>query len=89
MRPIKIEQTTLIKYFPPLQINALTTDEKRCNPVYNDNTYTLVLEPDMSIRIKETHCSQCGTRLVKNGSNIRRVFLDKWKSKRTFRIMRK
>ena len=89
MRPIKIEQTTLIKYFPSLRINALTTDEKRRGSIYKDEPYTLVLEPDMSIHIKETRCSRCGVRLVKNGSNIRRVFLDKWKGKRTFRIMRK
>ena len=37
MRPIKKEQTTLIKYFPFLQINVLTTEEiqphRGCGPI--------------------------------------------------------
>lgn len=89
MRPIKIEQTTLIKYFPCLKINSLTTDGNRCLTRSKEQSYTLVLVPDHSLHIKEKHCLQCGTRLVKNGSNTRKVFLDKWKGKRTFRLMRK
>ena len=89
MRPIKIEQTTLIKYFPILQINVLTIGKNRCSARSKAQPYTPVLEPDQSIYIKETHCLQCGSRLVKNGSNARKVFLDKWKGERMFRIIRK
>lgn len=89
MRPIKIEQTTLIKYFPFLKINVLTTDETPRTAKLEDLPYTPVLEPDQSIQIKEIHCLHCSSRLVKNGSNTRKVFLDKWKGKRNFRIMRK
>jgi transposase-like protein len=89
MRPIEIEQATLIKYLPGIRINPLISDENRSNSLSETLPYTLVLEPDQSICIKETHCLGCGKRLVKNGSNFRKVVLDKWKGKRTYRLMRK
>ena len=89
MQPIKIEQTTLIKYLPGLKINPLISDEARHSTRSRERSYTLILEPDTSIQIKETHCLQCRTRLVKNGSNSKKVYLDKWRGERTFRIMRK
>lgn len=89
MTPINIEQTTLIKYFPSFKINALINDGNRHSTHSKNQNYSLVLEPDNSIHIKERHCLQCGARLIKNGSNNRKVYLDKWKGKRKFRIMRK
>ncbi|MFW9988856.1 MAG: hypothetical protein ACFFC3_09395 [Candidatus Odinarchaeota archaeon] len=89
MLTIKIKQTTLIKYFPPQKINESIIDKKQISPYYKDHSYKIILEANKIIKIKETHCLQCGSRLVRNGSNIRKVILDKWKGKHKFRILRK
>lgn len=90
--PIKIEQTTLNKFFPEIpdqKINGLTSDEKRraTNSVRND--YTIRMMPEGDIYIKETYCLDCGRRLRKNGNNPRIAILDKDLGKHEFRIHRK
>jgi len=89
MPPIKIKQTTLIKFLPGIQINRLTPYKKRSKAYSRHLPYTLELNPDYSISIRETHCLRCRKRLVKNGSNRRIVYLDKWNGKRIYRIRRK
>ena len=89
MTPIKIEQTTLIKFFPNLRRKRKL--DKRANRHENqiDTEYTLILEPNYDIKVRETHCYRCGSRLIKNGSNPRMVILDKGRGRRLFRLLRK
>ncbi len=84
-----VKQTTLIKHFPFLPNNTITNSKTRISSTKNKKKYTLILNPDNSIHIKEKHCLRCGHHLVKNGSNTRKVILDKWKGERTFTINRK
>jgi transposase-like protein len=90
--PIKIEQTTLNKFFPKFfseKINTLITDETRRQTCPPEENYTLIMKQDGAIYIKETHCLRCGRRLVKNGHNPRIAVLDKDLGKHEFRIHRK
>ena len=89
MAPIKIEQTTLIKYLPGSKINGLTSDEKDTFPQTTDSFYTLRMRQDGTIIIKESHCLECGRRLLLNGHNPRVVILDRNLGRREFRIHRK
>ncbi len=84
-----IEQTSLIKYFPFLELPKSKRDKKEndeCNP---DHEYTLILGRDDILRIKETHCLDCGARLVKNGYNERLIIRDNGKGKLRHLIQRK
>ncbi len=89
MSPIKVEQTTLIKYLPGFKINPLTTDDNSSCTDSIDSSYTLRMTPDRIIYIKDTHCVKCGRRLVGNGHNPRVAILDMGRGKREFRIHRK
>ncbi|MFW9987616.1 MAG: hypothetical protein ACFFC3_03090 [Candidatus Odinarchaeota archaeon] len=61
MAPIKLEQTTLVKYLPGIKINPLTIDENHSDLDSSDSSYTLRMAPDRTIYIKETQI------LPKNG----------------------
>lgn len=89
MTPIKIEQTTLIKYLPGLKINPLITDEKSSRAGLDGKEYTLRMTPDRTIYIKETHCLRCGGRLVGNGNNFRVAILDMGRGRQEFKLHRK
>ena len=89
MTPISIEQTTLIKFFPFLRKRSgrrgmITVAESPFKPKYGS-----VLEPNNELKIKETHCLNCGSRLLKNGWNSRVLILEKRRERRKIRLMRK
>jgi hypothetical protein len=90
--PIKIEQCTLNKFFPNLpkpKDHSLITEIGRKEALSNNAGYTLRMERDGTIYIKETHCLICSSRLVHNGYNNRIVILDNGLGKHGFRIQRK
>jgi transposase-like protein len=89
MTPINIEQATLLKFLPHLKNKGLIIDEKRKRTVQTRRSYTLRMERDGTILVKETHCLDCGKRLLRNGHNPRIAILDKDLGKREFRLHRK
>lgn len=89
MTPISIEQTTLIKFFPFLRRRRSERNKSNKREIQADMKYTLILEPNNVLTIKETHCLKCGSRLVKNGWNFRTLILDKSRGKRKLRLTRK
>lgn len=84
-----LEQTTLLKFLPGLKINGLITDEKPSSTLQSKTSYTLIIERGGTVRVKETHCLDCGKRLFRNGINPRIAILDKDRGKRVFRYHRK
>jgi transposase-like protein len=89
MSPIRIEQTTLIKFFPILRRRRITRLGGDGQKLPIDENYTLILEPNGNLKIRETHCLKCGSRLVKNGWNSRILILDKEFGKKQVRLKRK
>jgi len=89
MTPITIEQTTLIKFFPSLRRRRRARRKGDGQDSHADVKYNLILEPNNILRIKETHCLKCASRLIKNGWNRRTLILDKSHGKRNLRILRK
>ena len=89
MTPIKIEQTTLNKFFPNLRKKRKLDERANRYDKQINTEYTLVLDPNYNVKIRETHCYQCGSRLVRNGWNSRIAILDKGLGKRLFRLLRK
>ncbi len=89
MTPIRIEQTTLIKFFPNLRKTNATFRIPDQHRTQTNSQYSLIFEPKNNIKIKETHCYRCNSRLVKNGSNPRFLLLNFKRGKRRFRVMRK
>ncbi len=90
--PIKIEQTTLNKFFPELpnpKEYGLIKRLKQINNLSGNEGYTLRMKHDGTIYIKEEYCFDCGRRLVKNGSNRRIAILAEGLGKYEFRIHRK
>lgn len=90
--PIKIEQSTLNKFFPNLpkpKNHGLIRKLKRINSLTADEGYTLRMTRDGSIYIKEKYCLNCGRRLVKNGYNRRIAILADGLGRHEFRIHRK
>ena len=84
-----IEQTNLIKYFPFLKkpkIGILRNKKSKCDI---KTLYSLEIGRDNILKIKETHCFYCGSRLIKNGYNKRLIIRDNGKGKFSFRIHRK
>lgn len=86
---MRIEQTTLLKFLPSLRINGLITDGKKIWTQPIESGYTLRMERNGTICVKETHCLDCGKRLIRNGHNPRIAILDKDLGKRVFRLHRK
>jgi hypothetical protein len=90
--PIKIEQSTLNKFFPnlpkPTEDSLPAQIDKRMAFLKEDQ-YTLRMSRDGTVCIKETHCLTCGKRLVKNGRNPRIVIFDNGLGKQQFRLHRK
>jgi len=86
---MSIKQATLLKFLPSLRINGLITDEKRKHATSANASYTLRMEQDGAIQVKETNCLECGKRLLRNGHNPRIAILDKDLGKRTFKLHRK
>ena len=75
---IKIEQTTLNKFFPQLpesEVHSLIKRLKQMDRLSDDEGYTLRMTFDGTIYIKEEHCLDCGRRLIKNGFNRRIAIL--------------
>jgi len=89
MTPISIEQTTLIKFYPFLRIRRKAHNQGAERILLPKKKYTLNLEPNDTLIIKESHCLKCGSRLVKNGWNNRFLILDKRRGKKKVRLMRK
>lgn len=89
MTPIKEEQTTLIKFYSFLRKRRSVRSEsnKRVNELIQ--SYTLILEPNNDLIIKETRCFKCGSRLVKNGWNNRILILKNRRGKKKIRLRRK
>ncbi len=90
--PIKIEQSSLNKFFPKLpkpKEHSLTKRLKRINSLSANEGYTLRMEHDGTIYIKEDYCLDCGRRLFKNGYNRRIAILADGLGKHEFRIHRK
>ena len=84
-----IEQTSLIKYFPFLE----KSENGGCREKNIRNNkrfyYSFEIGRDKTIKIKETHCLDCGARLVRNGHNKRLIIQDIGKGKHRFLIQRK
>lgn len=89
MTPISKEQATLIKFFPPLRTRRRGRNKGDGREMCLAPKYSLTLEPNNILKVKETHCLKCGSRLVKNGWNFRTLILSKSHGKRKLRIMRK
>jgi hypothetical protein len=90
--PIKIEQSTLNKFFPflPEPTDDSPSMGMERNSIFSKgDQYTLRMSRDGGIYIKETHCLSCGKRLTKNGSNSRTVILDNGLGRQEFRFHRK
>ncbi|MBN1217249.1 MAG: hypothetical protein JXA99_17645 [Candidatus Lokiarchaeota archaeon] len=84
-----IKQTSLIKYFPLLNISKIKRNQKKKDKCNNKLLYSLDIGRDNIVRIKETHCLDCGARLVKNGHNKRLIIRDNGKGKLKILIQRK
>ena len=84
-----LEQSTLIKFFPCLEIKNLKLNRAIKPRKRNKESYNLVFEPTNDIKIKQTHCLECNSRLVKNGWNFRILILDNQRGKDLFRLNRK
>ena len=90
--PIKIEQTTLNKFFPNLpkpQDHSLLKRLKKINRLSTNEGYTLRMKHDGIVYIKEEYCLNCGRRLIKNGYNQRIAVLAEGLGRHEFRIHRK
>jgi len=90
--PIKIEQSTINKFFPDLpelKNHSLITKLKERDVLSNDEGYILRMKQDGTIYIKEEYCLNCGRRLLKNGYNHRIAILDDGLGKHEFQIHRK
>ena len=90
--PIKIEQCTLNKFFPELsepKNHSLVKKLKQVNSLSVNEGYTLRMNHDGTIYIKEEYCLDCGRRLIKNGYNERIAILADGLGKHEFRIHRK
>ncbi len=84
-----IEQTSLIKYFPFLKKPKIGILRKKHCKSNIKSRYSLEIGRGNTVKIKETHCLDCGSRLVKNGRNKRVIIHDNGKGKLQFLIQRK
>ena len=84
-----IEQTSLIKYFPFIKKTKKKNPKINRSKISPKSLYSLEMERDYILKIKETHCLDCGSRLVKNGRNKRLIIRDNGKGKLKFHIQRK
>ena len=84
-----IEQTSLIKYFPFLKNPKIAKFRKKTIRSKAKLQYSFEIGRDKTIKIKETHCLDCGVRLLKNGRNKRLIIRDMGKGKHHFLIARK
>ena len=92
LTPIKIEQSTLNKFFPSLpkpKNHSLMERLKERSAFFQDKRYTLRMKRDGTIKIREEYCLDCRKRLLKNGYNHRIAILDNGLGKHEFRIHRK
>ncbi|MFX1257232.1 MAG: hypothetical protein ACFFAN_05210 [Promethearchaeota archaeon] len=90
--PIKIEQSTLNKFFPNFpnpKEHALISKLKRINSISAGEDYTLRMEQDGTIYIRENYCLDCGRRLIKNGYNRKIAVLGDGLGRYEFRLHRK
>ena len=92
LTPIKIEQTTLNKFFPELPEptdDSLPSEIESRLALSNGDPYHLGMKRDGTVYIREIHCLKCGKRLSKNGCNPRTVIFDNGLGKQDFRLHRK
>ncbi len=92
LAPIKIEQTTLLKFFPFLpksKTQSLIVEFDKRKEISNGKGYILKMRRDGTIYIQETHCLNCGFRLIKNGYNPRIAIFDNGLGRHEFRVHRK
>jgi len=89
MTPIKEEQTTLIKFYPFLRKRRRTRHRGNKRESEPKQEYTINLEPNNDLIIKENRCLKCGSRLVKNGWNHRFLILNERRGKKRIRLKRK
>ncbi len=90
--PIKIEQSTLNKFFPKLlkpKEHSLIRRLKQINSPSVNERYILRMKHDGTIYIKEEYCLDCGRRIIKSGYNRRIAILADGLGKHEFRIHRK
>ena len=90
--PIKIEQSTLNKFFPELPEptdDSLPSEIESRMALSNGDPYHLGMKRDGTVYIRETHCLKCGKRLSKNGCNPSTVIFDNRLGKQDFRLHRK
>ena len=81
-----IEQSNLIKYFPFLKKSKIKKFQKNYCKKNIESSCSLEIGRDNIVKIKESHCLDCGTRLVKNGRNKRLIIRDYGKGKLHLRI---
>lgn len=86
---MKVKQTSLIKFLPKLRSRKKSVLSSNKAKVKAQKEYTLKMGCDLVLRIQETHCLACGSRLFKNGHNNRLVIRDKWCGESKFRVQRK
>jgi transposase-like protein len=84
-----IEQTSLIKYFPFLEKSIIRKPRNKNNKSNTEFPFSIEIGHDSIVKIKETHCLDCGSRLIKNGCNKRVIIRDNGKGKLQFLIQRK
>ena len=92
LAPIKIEQTTLLKFFPFLskpKNHSLIVELDKRKEISDGKGYTLRMRRDGTIYIRETHCLNCGFRLIKNGHNPRIAIFDNGLGRHEFCVHRK
>jgi len=92
LAPIKIEQTTLLKFFPFLpkpKNHSLFVELDKRKEISDGKGYTLRMRRDVTINILETNSLNCGFRLIKNGHNPRIAIFDNGLGRHEFRIHRK
>ena len=92
LTPIKIEQTTLNKFFPELPEptdDSLPSEIESRMALSKGDPYHLGMKRDGTVYIRETHCLKCGKRLSENGCNPRTVIFDNGLGKQDFRLHRK
>lgn len=92
LAPIRMIQCTLLKFLPNLpapQKRNLLFELNKQEIFFNKGNYTLTIEANNTIGIEETHCFECGSRLLKNGCNPRIAVLDGGLGKFKFRVHRK
>lgn len=90
--PIKYRQTTLLSFdpfLPDIKERNLTREIEKKGIIRSRKKYSICLDTNNIVKIREKHCFECGRRLLKNGFNNRLVILDRGFGKFKLRLQRK